>query len=145
MLDENQKPEKPEGARTLPAALEKYKWVPGQSGNSKGPTPMPKELRVAFRSYSFVALNILLDLLTCDDHAVRLRAAECILTRGWGKGEAVVPEDKEDEAPQAGETGATYNWSLLSNEQWARFKEIQAEMRELLDVATVKTEVVEGG
>jgi len=107
MLDENQKPEKPEGARTLPAALEKYKWVPGQSGNSKGPTPMPKELRKAFRSYSYIALNCLLDCLTCEDHAVRLRAAEAILTRGFGKGETVLPEDPE--TPQEDRAGVTYD------------------------------------
>ncbi len=104
MLDENQKLEKPEGARTLPAALERFKWVPGQSGNSKGPTPMPKELRKAFRSYSYIALNCLLDCLTCEDHAVRLRAAEAILTRGFGRGEAVIPEDQE--TPPGGSGGS---------------------------------------
>ncbi len=143
MLDENKKPEKPEGARTLPAALEKYKWVPGQSGNSKGPTPMPKELRKAFRSYSYIALNCLLDCLTCEDHAVRLRAAEAILTRGFGRGEAVIPEDQE--TPPEDRAAVQYNWSLLSNDEWARFKEIQTEMKGLLVKATVKTEVVVEG
>ncbi len=138
MLDENQKPEKPEGAGTLPAALEKFKWVPGQSGNSKGPTPMPKELRKAFRSFSFIALNCLLDCLTCEDHAVRLRAAEAILTRGFGRWESIVPDDQE--TPTEDRAKGQDDWSLLSNEQWARFKEIQTEMKALLEVATVKTE-----
>ncbi len=140
MLDENQKPEKPEGAGTLPAALERFKWVPGQSGNPKGPTPMPKELRKAFRSYSYIALKCLLDCLTCEDHAVRLRAAEAILTRGFGRGESIVPDDQE--TPTEGGAKGQYDWSLLSNEQWARFKEIQTEMKELLAKATVKPEVV---
>ncbi len=125
--------------RTLPAALEKFKWKPGQSGNPTGNAPVARELRKAFRSYSYVALNILLDLLTCDEPATRFRAAEAILTRGFGKGEAVVPEDKEDEGPQASDAGATYNWSLLTNDEWRRFKEIQTEMKGLLAKATVKT------
>ena len=105
MLDENQKPEKPEAAGSLPAALKKFQWVKGQSGNSKGPTPMPKELRVAFRSYSFVGLNVLLDLLTCRDPSTRLRAAEAILTRGYGRGESIVPDDQE--TPQEERAGVT--------------------------------------
>ncbi len=37
-----------------------------------------------------------------------------------------------------------YDWSRLSNDEWARFKEIQTEMKALIAKATVKTEVVEG-
>ena len=39
MLDENKEPQ---GARTLPAALEKFKWVPGQSGNLGGRPRIPR-------------------------------------------------------------------------------------------------------
>ncbi|MCH8041822.1 MAG: hypothetical protein IH977_15990 [Nitrospinae bacterium] len=99
---------------------------------------MPKELRKAFRSFSFIALNCLLDCLTCEDHAVRLRAAEAILTRGFGRWESLVPDDQE--TPTEDRAKGQYDWSLLSNEQWARFKEIQTEMKALLEVATVKTE-----
>ena len=141
MLDENQKPEKPEGARPLPGALERFKWVPGQSGNPKGPTPMPKELRVAFKSYSFVALNILLDLLTCDEPATRFRAADAILTRGFGKGEAVVPD--EPEAPQEDRAGVTYDWNRLSNDEWTALKRVRTELKALLAKAAVPV-VVEG-
>ena len=140
MLDENKKPEKPEAAGTLPAALKKFQWVKGQSGNPKGPTPMPKELRVAFRTYSFVALNILLDLLTCDDHSTRLRAAECILTRGYGKGEAVVPD--EPEAPQEERAGVTYDWNRLSNDEWNALKRVRTELKALLAKAAVPAAVV---
>ena len=135
MLDENQKLEKPEGARTLPAALERFKWVPGQSGNPKGPTPMPKELRKAFRSYSYIALNCLLDCLTCEDHAVRLRAAEAILTRGFGRGEAVIPEDQE--TPPEDRAAVQYNWSLLSNDEWKELTTLKASLKILLAKAEV--------
>ncbi len=50
MLDENQKPEKPEGARSLPAALEKYKWVAGQSGNLGGRPRIPRNFEKLFGS-----------------------------------------------------------------------------------------------
>ncbi len=139
MLDENQKPEKPKGAGSLPAALERFKWVPGQSGNPKGPTPMPKELRQAFRSYSYIALNCLLDCLTCEDHAVRLRAAEAILTRGFGKGETVLPEDPE--TPQEDRAGVTYDWNRLSNEEWTALKRVRTELKELLAKAAVPAAV----
>jgi len=138
MLDENKESQ---GARTLPAALEKYKWQPGQSGNSKGPTPMPKELRKAFRSYSYIALNCLLDCLTCEDHAVRLRAAEAILTRGFGRGEAVIPEDQE--TPPEDRAAVQYNWSLLSNDEWNELTAIKAHLKVLLAKAEVPV-VVEG-
>ena len=141
MLDENQKPEKPEGARSLPAALERFRWVPGQSGNPKGPTPMPKELRVAFRSYSFVALNILLDLLTCDEPATRFRAAEAILTRGYGRGESIVPDDQETPTEERPEVH--YDWNRLSNDEWKELKRVRAILKELLAKAAVPV-VVEG-
>ena len=104
---------------------------------------MPKELRGAFRSYSHAALSTLVDGLVCRDPSTRLRAAEAILTRGYGRGESIVPDDQE--TPPEDRAAVQYNWSLLSNEQWARFKEIQTEMKALLEAATVKAEVVVEG
>ncbi len=127
--------------RTLPAALERFKWVPGQSGNPTGNAPVARELRKAFRSYSYVALNVLLDLLTCDDHPTRFRAAEAILTRGFGKGEAVIPD--EPEAPQEERAGVTYDWNRLSNEEWTALKRVRTELKALLAKAAVPV-VVEG-
>ena len=115
---------------------EKYWWKKGQSGNPGGRVPMPKELRGAFRSYSHAALSTLVDGLVCRDPSTRLRAAEAILTRGYGRGESIVPDDQE--TPTEDRAKVQYNWSLLSNEQWQRFKEIQAEMKELLAIATVR-------
>ena len=129
--------------RTLPEALKKFQWVKGQSGNPSGNPPRAKELKTAFRSYSFVALNILLDLLTCDEPATRFRAAEAILTRGFGKGEAVVPD--EPEAPQEDRAGVTYDWNRLSNDEWTALKRVRTELKALLAKAAVPAaEVVEG-
>ena len=127
----------------MPEALRKYTWKPGQTGNPDGNPPRSKELKEAFKSYSYVALNVLLDLLTCNHPATRFRAAEAILTRGFGRQEKVLPD--EPDAPQEERAAVQYNWSLLSNAQWARFKEIQTEMKALLEKATVKAEVVVEG
>ena len=126
--------------RTLPEALKKFQWVKGQSGNPSGNPPRAKELKTAFRSYSFVALNILLDLLTCDKPATRFRAADAILTRGFGKGEAVVPD--EQEAPQEERAGVTYDWNRLSNEEWTALKRVRTELKALLAKAAVPAAVV---
>lgn len=125
--------------RTLPEALKKFQWVPGQSGNPSGNPPRAKEIRLAFRSYSFVALNVLLDLMACDDHATRFRAAECILTRGFGKGEAVVPDDQE--TPPEDRAGATYDWNRLTNDEWTALKRVRTELKALLAKAAVPAAV----
>ncbi len=126
----------------MPVALKKYTWKAGQSGNPGGRVPQSKEVRIAFKSYSYVALNILLDLLTCDHHATRFRAAECILTRGLGKGETVVPEDQE--APQEERAGVTYDWNRLSNDEWTALKRVRTELKALLAKAAVPSaEVVD--
>ncbi len=127
--------------RTLPEALKKFQWAKGQSGNPSGNPPRSKELKLAFRSYSFVALNILLDLLTCDDHSTRLRAAEAILTRGYGRAESIVPDDQE--TPPEERAGVTYDWNRLSNDEWTALKRVRTELKELLAKAAVPV-VVEG-
>ena len=125
--------------RTLPEALKKFQWVKGQSGNPTGNLPRAKELKTAFRSYSYVALNVLLDLLTCHEPATRFRAAEAILTRGYGRQEKVLPD--EGEAPQEDRAGVTYDWNLLSNEEWTALKRVRTELKELLAKAAVPVAV----
>lgn len=127
----------------MPQGLKKYTWKPGQSGNPGGNPPRPKELKEAFRSYSFVALNILLDLLICNHPATRFRAAEAILTRGYGRGESIVPDDQE--TPQEERAGVTYDWNRLSNEEWNELKRVRVGLKALLAKAAVPAaEVVEG-
>jgi len=125
--------------RTLPEALKKFQWVKGQSGNPGGNPPRPKELKEAFKSYSYVALGVLLDLLTCDEPATRFRAAEAILTRGYGRAESIVPDDQE--TPQEERAGVTYDWNRLSNDEWTALKRVRTELKELLAKAAVPAAV----
>ncbi len=127
----------------MPEALRKYTWKPGQTGNPGGNPPRPKELKEAFKSYSYVALNVLLDLLTCHEPATRFRAAEAILTRGYGRQEKVLPD--EGEAPQEDRAGTAYDWNRLSNDEWTALKRVRTELKALLAKAAVPAaEVVEG-
>ncbi len=127
----------------MPEALRKYTWKPGQPGNPKGNPPVAKDLKAAFKSYSYVALNVLLDLLTCHEPATRFRAAEAILTRGYGRQEKVLPD--EGEAPQEDRAGVTYDWNRLSNEEWNALKRVRTELKALLAKAAVPAAVVMEG
>ncbi len=62
-------------------------------GNRTGGRPrMPDELKEAFRDYSMDALNTLVTILKDEEakNSDRIRAAEIILERGWGKPEQAV-------------------------------------------------------
>ena len=69
-------------------------FLPGQAAVSPGRPKMPEELKVAFRALSADAVNVLRDLVMSDKAkgSDRLRAAEVILDRAWGK----VPSAPED-------------------------------------------------
>ena len=80
--------------RTKPAALKvkaagsaATQFKPGQSGNPGGRPKMPEEIRDMFREISPRACEVLCDII--NDHkaknADRIRAAEVILDRAWGK------------------------------------------------------------
>ena len=127
----------------MPEALKKYTWRPGQSGNPGGNAPRSKELKEAFKSFSYVALNVLLDLLTCDHPATRFRSAEAILIRGYGRQEKGLPE--EGDAPQEERAGVTYDWNRLNNDEWTALKRVRTELKAFLAKAAVPAaEVVEG-
>ncbi len=123
----------------MPEALRKYTWKPGQTGNPGGNPPRPKELKEAFKSYSYVALNVLLDLLTCHEPATRFRAAEAILTRGYGRGESIVPDDQETPTEERPEVH--YDWNRLSNDEWTALKRVRVELKALLAKAAVPAAV----
>ena len=97
--------------------------------------PCPRNCDKLFGPIPNTALNCLLDCLTCEDHAVRLRAAEAILTRGFGRGEAVIPEDQE--TPPEDRAAVQYNWSLLSNDEWKELTTLKASLKILLAKAEV--------
>ncbi len=59
-------------------------FVKGQSGNPKGPTPFPADLRQAAKELTQDALDTLTKCLKNRSGVVKVRAAEIILNRGWG-------------------------------------------------------------
>lgn len=61
-------------------------FAPGQTGNPGGRPKMPEELKEAFRSHSETALQTLVDVMTNGvKDGDRVKAAEVILDRGYGK------------------------------------------------------------
>ena len=62
------------------------RFLKGYSGGTGRP-PKPEHIRDAFRSASMEALDVLLGILrdSCARPADRIRAAEIILDRGYGK------------------------------------------------------------
>ncbi len=131
--------EKAKKQTTQKAPPFKYWWKPGQSGNPSGRVPLLKELREAFRAQAPTALATLVECLTCKNNSVRVRAAEAIFMRGYGRGESIVPDDQE--TPPEDRAAVQYNWSLLTNDEWARFKELQTEVKVLVAKATVPVAV----
>lgn len=60
-------------------------WKKGQSGNPSGRPRMDAELRDAAREYTQDALNVLVKGLKNNSAAVKIKCAQELLDRGWGK------------------------------------------------------------
>lgn len=91
------------GEKTVQGRDEKGRFT---SGNKGGGRPrVPEELRSAFQKFSSDALDVLVEIMSSPGakDADRIRAAEVILDRGWGK------------APQSVdlETGGTLRLELI--------------------------------
>lgn len=73
--------------KVRPAGSEATQFKPGQSGNPGGRPKMPEEIRDMFREISPRACEVLCEII--NDHRAknsdRIRAAEVILDRAWGK------------------------------------------------------------
>ena len=61
------------------------KFEPGRSGNSGGRPRVPNEFREACRAASPKALEVVIAALDDKSASLRLKAAEIILDRSWGK------------------------------------------------------------
>lgn len=75
------------------------RFVKGQSGNRKGRKKIPKDLREAFEAAGMDAFQVLREIMLNPEAADRdrIRAAEIILDRGYGKPvQAVSMEPNED-------------------------------------------------
>lgn len=77
----------------------KGRFVKGQSGNKRGRKKIPKTVREAFEAAGMDAFLVLREIMLNPDAADkdRIRAAEIILDRGYGKPvQAVSMEPNED-------------------------------------------------
>lgn len=85
-------------AKPLPPGLRP--WKPGQSGNPAGRPPMPPEIRDALRDiHGPAAVTTIANFVTTKRKiadAVRLRAAEIIVERAYGKAPAAPGESLAD-------------------------------------------------
>lgn len=68
------------------ARVQHGQFAPGVSGNPAGRPRIPESLVRAARQYTRQALSVLLRLMrSAKSESVKLRAAEIVLDRGWGK------------------------------------------------------------
>ena len=84
----------------------KGRFVKGQSGNISGRASIPDDIKQAFKEASKDACELLCKIVN-DDNAKdsdRIRAAEVILDRGWGKPVQAVDLDAKN-IPQVVFTG----------------------------------------
>lgn len=81
-------------------AAKKAGWKPGQSGNPKGRPKDPErdKLRQMARTHTEAALNTVVDIMndTTAKPGIRLKAAQEVLDRAWGKAAPLPPEVEEE-------------------------------------------------
>jgi hypothetical protein len=112
----------PAGRRALPAAFAANKWRPGQSGNPTGNKgALYQECLRLSRTASPEAIRRLIELMGDEDPRVSVVACNAILDRAWGKPRETPPTEKPEAPP---------NFSNLSDEQLAQYREIVATLRE---------------
>ena len=73
-------------------------WQPGQSGNPSGRPKVPEEVKEAFRAATGDACRVLCEIVNdfSAKDSDRIRAAEVILDRAWGKPVQAVDVDAKN-------------------------------------------------
>jgi HEAT repeat protein len=74
-------------------------FQPGQSGNPGGRPKGEAKVRDAARAQTDAAIGVLVAALEDEDARVRLKAAEVLLDRGWGKPSQTVDIGNADGQP----------------------------------------------
>jgi hypothetical protein len=76
-------------ANLRPDKVAPYRWKPGQSGNPSGRRKIPDDVREAARSFTAEAIATLGTIMRDKKAppAARVRCAEVLLDRGWGRPE----------------------------------------------------------
>jgi hypothetical protein len=74
-------------------------FEPGQSGNPAGRVKDAGYLRQTARLYAEQAIGVLVSALEDEDTKVRIKAAEVLLDRGWGKPSQTVDLGNADGKP----------------------------------------------
>jgi hypothetical protein len=72
-------------------------FLPGQSGNPGGRMKIPDNIKDAFRKYTLEAIETLAEVMRTGRPADRIRAAEIILERAYGKFTQMLAGDPEAE------------------------------------------------
>ena len=72
-------------------------FQPGQSGNPGGRPKGESRVREAARAQTEAALDVLVAAMADEDARVRIKAAEVLLDRGWGKPPQSIGQDAEAE------------------------------------------------
>ena len=111
------------GKRTLPEALKNNIWKPGQSGNPNGIGGPVATFMRAVRDATDDGqkiLEVLMAGLAYEGWGVKLKAAEMLLERGWGKAPQLISMNNGK--------GPAFDWSKLSDEKLKSFMETLAEI-----------------
>jgi len=73
----------------------------GQSGNPSGRPKLPKEMKRLFQKHTPEAIQLMVDIMRDEDErtADRMKAAEFIVDRGYGKPAQRIEHSGDPEAP----------------------------------------------
>ena len=72
-------------------------FQPGQSGNPGGRPKGEGRVREAAREHTETAVGVLVAAMSDEDSRVRIKAAEVLLDRGWGRPPQAVTVDGDGE------------------------------------------------